>query len=88
MKDFLNLKLFSLFSGGRTASSPARTEIQSAYEELASVIYEKIGEKADLPKLYYELGFVRLELMELQSCCLTGKGKKCLELYNESKCPD
>lgn len=58
------------------------TELEFAYEEFAVTLLNKLQKETNVAKLYYHLGFVRLELVGIRDILLSGQEKKCLRNYN------
>lgn len=79
MKQLMNLKLFSLLTENPKNKS-VLTKLESAYEEFAITLFEKLQKEADITKLYYNLSFVRLELAGIRDLSSDVKEKKCLEI--------
>lgn len=63
-----------------SARKSVLTELESAYEEFAVTLLEKLQSETDITKLYYNLSFVRLELVGIRDYSIDRKGKKCLEV--------
>lgn len=76
MTEFMSLRLLSLLSND-VEDSDFVIELKSAYEELAKTLLDKLQQETDFTKLYYNLGFVRLELAGICEELPDGKGKKC-----------
>lgn len=81
MKQLMNLRLFSLLSD-TSQSSEFITKLKNAYEEFALKLLDKLQTETNITKLYYHLGFVRLELVGIRKILSDGQEKKCHEIYN------
>jgi len=78
MKQLMSSKLFSLLSEN-SVNENCLTKLKQAYEEFASTLLNKLQEEKNITKLYYNLGFVRLELVGIRDMLYNGQGKKCLK---------
>ncbi|MFV0537929.1 MAG: hypothetical protein ACK5M3_11220 [Dysgonomonas sp.] len=81
MKQLMNLRLFSLLSE-KDRGNNFFTELKEAYEEFAVKLLDKLQIETNITKLYYHLGFVRLELVGIRDTLSDGQEKKCLKIYN------
>ncbi len=72
----MKLRLFSLLTN-EIEDNQVTNEISKAYEEFAVKIFDKLKVETDISELYYNLGFVRLELAGLRDKISGEKGKKC-----------
>lgn len=82
MKQLMNLRLFSLLSE-KNRDSNFFKELKEAYEEFAVKLLDKLQIETNITKLYYHLGFVRLELDGIRETLSDGQEKKCLKIYNQ-----
>lgn len=80
MKHLMNLKLFSLLTSKMEGDYVAN-EVIEAYEEFAVKIFEKLKLESDISELYYNLGFIRLELVGLRDNRSDKMEKKCIDTY-------
>lgn len=80
MKQLMKSKLFSLLSE-EIKENNFFTKLKSAYEEFAVILLEKLQKEADIQTLYYNLSFVRLELVGIRDFSSNGKEKKCFKIY-------
>ncbi len=78
----MNLKLFSILSK-QDESNNFLTKLEEAYDEFALKLLNKLQIESNIPKLYYHLGFVRLELVGIRDGLSDKEGKKCLKIYNQ-----
>lgn len=74
----MKLRLFSLLTN-EIEDNQVTNEISKAYEEFAVKIFDKLKVEPDISELYYNLGFIRLELTGLRDNISGEKGKKCLD---------
>lgn len=82
MKQLMNSRLFLLLAEASKEKS-VLTELESAYGEFAVTLLNKLQAETNITKLYYHLGFVRLELVSIRDTLLDGQEKKCLNIYNK-----
>lgn len=82
MKQLMNSRLFLLLANASVEKS-VLTELESAYGEFAVTLLKKLQKETNVIKLYYHLGFVRLELVGIRDTLLGGQEKKCLNIYNK-----
>lgn len=82
MKKLLKFDLFLLL--GNSPMSLNLNKLENAYEEFISIIYEKLRERDNPFKLYYELGVIRLELLEMQSNYSDGEEKNALKYITKA----
>ncbi|MDH6309053.1 hypothetical protein M2451_001489 [Dysgonomonas sp. PFB1-18] len=82
MKNLMNLKLFSILSK-QDESNNFLTKLEEAYDEFALKLLDKLQIETNIAKLYYHLGFVRLELVGVRDILSNGQEKKCLKIYNQ-----
>lgn len=76
MKQLMNSRLFSLLEE-TSQNKDQLIEMKSAYEEFALKLLDKLKTETSLTELYYNLGFVRLELTEICNNLSDRKEKKC-----------
>lgn len=74
----MSSRLFLLLTES-SQSQICLTKLESAYEEFAVTLLEKLQKETNITQLYYNLSFVRLELAEIRDFPSNEKGKKCLE---------
>lgn len=74
MKELMNLNLFSLLQNPEKLSFN-QLNLKFAYEEFAMKLLEKLQKESDKISLYYNLGFIKLELIGVCSS-LSSKEKK------------
>jgi hypothetical protein len=65
MKQLMNSRLFSLLSE-ESGENNFLTKLEEAYEEFAVKLLNKLQIETNIAKLYYHLGFVRLELVGIR----------------------
>ncbi|MFV0330748.1 MAG: hypothetical protein ACK5KL_13180 [Dysgonomonas sp.] len=82
MKQLMNSRLFLLLADTSKEKS-VLTELEPAYGEFAVILLNKLQAGTNITKLYYHLGFVRLELVNIRDTLLVGQEKKCLKIYNQ-----
>ena len=82
MKQLMNLRLLSLLTE-TSKNKNVLTKLEEAYEEFAVTLLNKLEIETNVTKLYYHLGFIRLELAGIRERLTNGQEKKCLEDYNE-----
>lgn len=80
MRQLMNLRLFSLLTG-TSQNKNLLTELKLAYEEFALKLLDKLQTEVNLTDLYYNLGFVRLELVEICNNLSDREGKKCFYFW-------
>lgn len=80
MKQLLKLSLFSLLKEPNENKFD-QSKMETAYEEFASKLLEKLQLEGDKASLYYHLGFIRLELVEIMNILSDEKKKKCFMCY-------
>lgn len=80
MKNLLESELFHLLDNYSSEKEFAK-KLKSAYEDFALKLLDTLQSETNATKLYYNLGFVRLELAELRDSPFGEKGKKCLKVY-------
>lgn len=61
----MNSRLFSLLSE-ESGENNFLTKLEEAYEEFAVKLLNKLQIETNIAKLYYHLGFVRLELVGIR----------------------
>lgn len=64
MKQLMNSRLFFLLEK-TSQNKNLLIEMKSAYEEFALKLLDRLQTETSLTELYYNLGFVRLELAEI-----------------------
>ncbi|MFC4676912.1 hypothetical protein [Dysgonomonas termitidis] len=79
MKQLMSSRLFLLLTD-TSKEKEVLTKLESAYEEFAVTLLEKLQSEIDTTKLYYNLSFVRLELVGIRDYSIDRKEKKCLEV--------
>ena len=82
MKQLMDSRLFSLLSK-KDRNNNLFKELKEAYEEFSVKLLEKLQTESNITKLYYHLGFVRLELVGIQDGLSDKEEKKCLKIYNQ-----
>lgn len=82
MKQLINLRLFSLLSQ-KDRDNNFFKELKEAYDEFALKLLDKLQIETNITKLYYHLGFVRLELVGIRDGLSDKEGKKCLGNCNQ-----
>lgn len=82
MKQLINLRLFSLLSE-KDRDNNFFKELKEAYEEFALKLLDKLQIETNITKLYYHLGFVRLELVGIRDGLSDKEEKKCLGNCNQ-----
>lgn len=80
MKQLLNLELFSLLKESNK-NKIDQSKMEDAYGEFATQLLEKLQSETAKASLYYHLGFIRLELVEIQNILSDEKEKKCFIYY-------
>jgi len=80
MKQLMKLRLFSLLKDASCVK--LSTQLENAYEEFSVKLLDKLQTETNITKLYYKLGFVRLELVGLRDELSDKEEKKCLENYD------
>lgn len=78
MKQLMKLRLFSLLNNA-SQNNILLTRLDEAYEEFAVTLLDKLQTETDITKLYYNLGFIRLELVGLRDGLSDKEEKKCFE---------
>lgn len=78
----MNSRLFSLLSEKERDNNSLK-ELKNAYEEFSLKLLDKLQIETNITKLYYHLGFVRLELVGIRDVLSDGQEKKCLKIYNQ-----
>ncbi|EGK04417.1 hypothetical protein HMPREF9456_00744 [Dysgonomonas mossii DSM 22836] len=78
----MNLKLFSILSK-QDESNNFLTKLEEAYDEFALKLLDRLQIESNITKLYYHLGFVRLELVGIRDGLSDKEEKKCLKIYNQ-----
>lgn len=81
MKQLMDSRLFSLLSK-KDRNNNLFKELKEAYEEFSVKLLEKLQTESNITKLYYHLGFVRLELVGIRDGLSDKEEKKCLKIYN------
>lgn len=81
MKQLMNSNLFSLLKN-QYENKRNKSNLEEAYEEFAEKLLDKLRTELDITELYYNLGFVRLELVGIRDSLFGKEGKKCLKYYN------
>lgn len=76
MKQLMQLRLFSLLSETSKKES-SQTSLNEAYDEFVLKLFSKFKTATNLPELYYNLSYIRLELADICNQLSDGKGKKC-----------
>jgi len=79
MKQLVNLRFFLLLRKG-AKNKFVLTQLEDAYEEFATRLLEKLHSETDITKLYYHLGFVKLEFAGIKDNLSDGQEKKCLNV--------
>ena len=82
MKQLTNSRLFLLLTK-TSKEKEVLTELTEAYEDFALKLLDKLQIESNITKLYYHLGFVRLELVGIQDGLSDKEEKKCLKIYNQ-----
>lgn len=82
MKQLMDSRLFSLLSK-KDRNNNLFKELKEAYEEFSVKLLEKLQTESNITKLYYHLGFVRLELVGIRDGLSDKEEKKCLKIYNQ-----
>ncbi|MFV0417295.1 MAG: hypothetical protein ACK5KT_01010 [Dysgonomonas sp.] len=80
MKQLMKSKLLLLLTEALKRKNEL-AKLEEAYDEFAITLLDKLQSETNVTKLYYNLGFVRLELAELRDIPFGEKGKKCLKVY-------
>lgn len=80
MTEFMNLRFFKLLSENIITDDNLK-ELQITYREFVSIVYQDMEDK-DSFKLYYELGVIRLELLDMYTDYSSRKKKKRLRIFN------
>lgn len=81
MKQLMNSRLFLLLTKA-SKEKDVLTELTKAYDEFALKLLDKLQIESNITKLYYHLGFVRLELVGIRGGLSDKEEKKCLKIYN------
>lgn len=58
-----------------------QSKLESAYEEFTVKLRKKLQSEINPTDLYYDLGLIRLELVEIRDSLSDEKKKKCFECY-------
>lgn len=82
MKQLMNLRFFSLLTE-TSKDNCVLTKLEDAYEEFAVTLLEKLQKETNVTQLYYNLGFVRLELLGFRDIANLKNKKKCIKNYNQ-----
>lgn len=82
MKQLTQSKLFLLLLEP-SQNEKAINQLKKAYEEFAVKLLDKLQIETNIAKLYYHLGFVRLELVGIRDGLSDKEEKKCLKIYNQ-----
>jgi len=82
MTQLLESKLFFILKASSLVDEDYLKKLKLAYEEFAVTLLNKLQKQTNVTKLYYHLGFVRLELIGIRDTLLDGQEKKCLENCN------
>lgn len=82
MEKLMNSRLFQLLTK-TSKEKDVLTELTKAYDEFALKLLDKLQIETNITKLYYHLGFVRLELDGIRETLSDGQEKKCLKIYNQ-----
>jgi len=83
MKQLMSSKLFLLLTTS-SQNENYLTKLENAYEEFASKLLNKLQEETSLIKLFYNLGYVRLELIEICENLLDEEKKNACKFANKS----
>ena len=81
MKQLMKSRLFLLLTD-TSKEKITLSNLESVYEEFADKLLEKSQKEIDLARLYYDLSFLRLELVEMCSHFSARKGEKCIKFSN------
>ncbi len=81
MKQLMRSRLFLLLMK-TSKEKDVLTELTEAYEEFALKLLDKLQIETNIAKLYYHLGFVRLELVGIRDTLSDGQKKKCVKIHN------
>ena len=81
MKQLMNSRLFQLLTKA-SKEKDVLTELTKSYDEFALKLLDKLQIESNIAKLYYHLGFVRLELVGIRDGLSDKEEKKCLKIYN------
>lgn len=82
MKQLMSSRLFLLLTK-TSKEKDVLTELTKAYDEFALKLLDKLQIESNITKLYYHLGFVRLELVGIRYGLSDKEEKKCLKIYNQ-----
>lgn len=82
MKQLMNSRLFQLLTKA-SKEKDVLTELTKSYDEFALKLLDKLQIESNIAKLYYHLGFVRLELVGIRDGLSDKEEKKCLKIYNQ-----
>jgi hypothetical protein len=82
MKQLMSSRLFLLLAK-TSKGEDLLTELTEVYEEFSVKLLDKLQTETNITKLYYNLGFVRLELVGIQDGLSDKEEKKCLKIYNQ-----
>lgn len=72
----MNLRLFSLFAKP-SKEKACLMKLESAYGEFTVKLRQKLQYKMKPTDLYYNLGLIRLNLVEIRDALSDEKGKMC-----------
>lgn len=75
MEQLMKLNLLFILKGQLDNSSD-QLELETAYDEFAVKLQEKLQSEVNISKLYYSLGLIRLELVGIQDVLSNSKEKK------------
>ena len=81
MKQLMNSRLFQLLTKA-SKEKDVLTELTKSYDEFALKLLDKLQIESNIAKLYYHLGFVRLELVGIRDGLSDKEEKKCFKNYN------
>lgn len=81
MKQLMESRLFSLLNN-TSQNKNLLTKLKEAYEEFALKLLDKLQTETNITKLYYNIGFVRLELVGIRDKLSDKEEKKYLKIYN------
>lgn len=79
MKQLMNTRLFLLLADPSNGKN-VLTELNSAYDEFATKLLDKLQSETNITKLYYNLSFVGLELVGIRDNLSDRQEKKCAEI--------
>ena len=82
MKQLMSSRLFLLLKE-ISKGKEVFIKLESAYEEFALKLLDKLQIETNITKLYYHLGFARLELVGIRDGLSDKEEKKCLKIYNQ-----